>query len=245
MTTLFISDLHLDLARPGIVEILDRFIANEAIYADALYILGDLFEAWIGDDPEDEIGQRFIAAMKPMREARRPCFYMHGNRDFLLGERFAKAAGMTLLPDPSVVDLYGVPTLLMHGDSLCIDDAPYQAFRKLSRSPDWQRQFMARTRAERQAFAEQARKESQRYTTAGENTGLMDVNQQAVAAAMHAAGVKRMIHGHTHRPAVHTFELDGQTAERIVLGDWYDAGSMLKVESGSLRLSALDHRASN
>ena len=229
MTTLFISDLHLDLARPDIIEILERFIANEAIYADALYILGDLFEAWIGDDSEDETGQRFIAAMKPMREARRPCFYMHGNRDFLLGERFAKAAGMTLLPDPSVVDLYGVPTLLMHGDSLCVDDTAYQAFRTQSRSPGWQRPFLARTRAERQAFAEQARKESQRHTAAEQNAAIMDVNADAVVNALNRAGVRRLIHGHTHRPAIHALDIDGKPAHRIVLSDWFQSGEVLRV----------------
>src|SRR5690606_13611537 len=124
MTTLFVSDLHLDLARPEILQAFERFIADEAVHADALYILGDLFEAWIGDDAKDPVGARFIAAMQPLREAGKPAVFMHGNRDFLLGERFAREAGMTLLPDPSVIDLYGTPTLLMHGDSLCTDDAP-------------------------------------------------------------------------------------------------------------------------
>ena len=235
MTTLFVSDLHLDRERPSIIGQFATFIRKEAVHADALYILGDLFEAWIGDDAHDPVGERFVEAMAPLRDARRPCFFIHGNRDFLLGERFARESGMILLPDPSVVDLYGTPTLLMHGDSLCIDDAPYQAFRGLSRSPDWQRQFLSRSIEERRAFADQARSESQRYTQAGENAGLMDVNQDAVAAAMRAAGVKRMIHGHTHRPAIHAFELDGQAVERIVLKDWYRKGSVLRVSRDQLR----------
>ena len=225
MTTLFISDLHLDLARPAILDQFETFIRDEAVHADALYILGDLFEAWIGDDADDPVGKRFVAAMKPMREARRPCFFMHGNRDFLLGERFAREAGMTLLPDPSVIDLYGTPTLLMHGDSLCTDDAPYQAFRSQSRSAEWQRQFLSQTVQEREAFARKARAESRRHTGSEANAGIMDVNQRAVEAAMRHAGVVRLIHGHTHRPAIHAFELDNQPAERIVLGDWYEQAS--------------------
>ena len=180
MTTLFISDLHLDLARPAILDQFETFIRDEAVHADALYILGDLFEAWIGDDADDPVGKRFVAAMKPMREARRPCFFMHGNRDFLLGERFAREAGMTLLPDPSVIDLYGTPTLLMHGDSLCTDDAPYQAFRHQSRSAEWQRQFLSQSVQKREAFARKAREESQRHTGNEANAGIMDVNQKAV-----------------------------------------------------------------
>lgn len=221
MTTLFISDLHLDQSRPEIIEIFRRFIVEEAIQADALYILGDLFEAWIGDDADDATGKQFIDAMQPMRKARRPCFYMHGNRDFLLGERFAKEAGMTLLPDPSVIDLYGTPTLLMHGDSLCTDDVAYQAFRKLSRSPEWQREFLAQSIEKRQAFANQAREESRRHTANDANAFIMDVNQGAVKTAMTSVNVRRLIHGHTHRPASHQVLLGESPAKRIVLADWY------------------------
>lgn len=220
MTTLFISDLHLDQSRPEIIDIFRRFIAEEAVQADALYILGDLFEVWIGDDADDATGNQFVDAMRPMREAKRPCFYMHGNRDFLLGERFAKEAGMTLLPDPSVINLYGTPTLLMHGDSLCTDDAAYQEFRKLTRSPEWQREFLGQSVEKRQAFANQAREESQRHTADETNAAIMDVNQGAVEVAMKSADVCRLIHGHTHRPAIHDLELDGSLAQRIVLSDW-------------------------
>lgn len=231
MTTLFISDLHLDLARPAILDQFEAFIRDEAVHADALYILGDLFEAWIGDDAEDPIGKRFVTAMKPMREARRPCFFMHGNRDFLLGERFAREAGMTLLPDPSVIDLYGTPTLLMHGDSLCTDDAPYQAFRRQSRSAEWQRQFLSQTVQQREAFARKAREESKRYTGSKTNVAIMDVNKIAVEQDMRSAGVVQLIHGHTHRPATHRFSLDSRSAERIVLSDWYRRGSVLRVSN--------------
>ena len=240
MTTLFVSDLHLDLARPEILQAFERFIADEAVHADALYILGDLFEAWIGDDAKDPVGSRFIAAMQPLREAGKPAFFMHGNRDFLLGERFAREAGMTLLPDPSVIDLYGTPTLLMHGDSLCTDDAPYQTFRRQSRSPGWQRQFLAQSVQQREAFAQKARTESQRYTTDQANAVIMDVNEGAVFDALRAAGVQRLIHGHTHRPARHTLSLDGQACERIVLNDWYESGGVLRASPGQLELASLE-----
>lgn len=229
MTTLFISDLHLDLVRPEIIELFAKFVVEEAVHADALYILGDLFEAWIGDDAEDETGKRFVEAMRPMREAKRPCFYMHGNRDFLLGERFAKEAGMTLLPDPSVIDLYGTPTLLMHGDTLCTDDVEYQAFRKLSRSPEWQRAFLSKSVEERQAFANQARKESQQHTGNAANEGIMDVNQGTVELEMRSENVVRLIHGHTHRPALHVLTIKNKQAKRFVLGDWYNRTSNLRI----------------
>jgi UDP-2,3-diacylglucosamine hydrolase len=225
MTTLFISDLHLDASRPVMLEAFEHFIRDEAVAADALYILGDLFEAWIGDDAGDPIGERFITAMGPLREAGTPSFFIHGNRDFLLGEDFARRADMTLLPDPSIIDIEGTRTLLMHGDTLCTDDARYQAFRAQVHSPAWQRAFLARSVDERQAFAVQARSESQRYTTDAGNTALMDVNQDAVREVMRRHGCLRLIHGHTHRPAVHRFELDEKPAERIVLGDWYDQES--------------------
>lgn len=229
MTTLFISDLHLDPSRPEIIATFRRFIAEEAVNADTLYILGDLFEAWIGDDADDETGKQFMDAMRPLREARKPCFYMHGNRDFLLGERFARESGMTLLPDPSVINLYGTPTLLMHGDTLCTDDVAYQAFRRQIRSAEWQRQFLSQGIEKRQAFATQARNESQRHTRDSSNAAIMDVNQQAVEAAMKSAKVQRLIHGHTHRPATHSFDLNNAPATRIVLGDWYAQESVKRI----------------
>ena len=229
MTTLFISDLHLDPSRPEIIATFRRFIAEEAVNADALYILGDLFEAWIGDDADDETGKQFVAAMRPLREARKPCFYMHGNRDFLLGVRFARESGMTLLPDLSVINLYGTPTLLMHGDTLCTDDEAYQAFRTQVRAAEWQRQFLSQGIEKRQAFATQARNQSQRHTRDSSNAAIMDVNQQAVETAMKSAKVRRLIHGHTHRPATHSFDLNNAPATRIVLGDWYEQESIKRI----------------
>lgn len=226
MSTLFISDLHLDEARPQITELFARFLANEARGAAALYILGDLFESWIGDDDDAELPARVAHALRALRDSGTPIYFMHGNRDFLLGADYAARAGMELLAVATIVDLAGERTLLMHGDTLCTDDIEYQKFRMLVRNPAWQAQFLAEPLAERRAFAAQARGESRKHT-AMKAVEIMDVNQAAVASAMREHGVRRLIHGHTHRPATHRFELDGTSAERIVLGDWYEQSSVL------------------
>jgi len=226
MTTLFISDLHLDETRPQIVELFTRFLTREARGADALYILGDLFESWIGDDDDGALPERVAQALRTLRDSGVPIYFMHGNRDFLLDADYAERAGLTLLADPNVVDLHGERTLLMHGDTLCTDDTAYQEFRAVVRNPDWQKQFRARSLSERHAFAAQARAESVKHT-AGAKPEIMDVNQGAVVAAMRKHAVRMLIHGHTHRPATHRFNLDGQAAERIVLGDWYEQSSVL------------------
>jgi UDP-2,3-diacylglucosamine hydrolase len=163
---------------------------------------------------------------------------MHGNRDFLLGDAYARRAGMTLLPDPSVVLVDGQPVLLMHGDTLCTDDAPYQAFRNQSHAPEWQRAFLSKPIEERQAFAAAARAESQRYTRSVADA-ITDVNGAAVDAAFREHRVTRLVHGHTHRPAVHTLDCNGEPSERIVLGDWYEQGSVLQVATGQRQLTAL------
>lgn len=234
---LFISDLHLDPARPAIVELFMGFLARRAPEAEALYILGDLFEAWIGDDAVDA-GHPVIAAMRALSDRGVPLYVMRGNRDFLLGEDFAAMTGATLLPDPTLIELHGEPTLLMHGDSLCIDDVEYQQFRAMVRDPDWQQAFLAKSVEERKAYAQQARTESQ-----GRNQSideyLMDVNQGAVDETMRRHGVRQLIHGHTHRPAIHEMTLDGSPARRIVLGDWYDQGSVLVCRDGRCELEGL------
>ena len=226
MATLFISDLHLDETRPQIVDLFVRFLSHEARKADALYILGDLFESWIGDDDDAPLATRIAHALRSLRDGGVPIYLMHGNRDFLLGAEYAKHAGMELLADPTIVELDGERTLLMHGDTLCTDDVEYQKFRGLVRNPAWQQQFLAKPLAERRAFASQARGES-RKQTAMKAAEIMDVNQSAVESVMRTHGVHRLIHGHTHRPATHRFDLDGQIAERIVLGDWYEQSSVL------------------
>ena len=241
MTTLFISDLHLDASRPHITRQFIEFVRSEATTAKALYILGDLFEAWIGDDAADETADQVAIALAELLQHGVPSFFIHGNRDFLLGDAYARRARLTLLPDPCIVDIDGERVLLMHGDTLCTDDAPYQAFRAQSHAPAWQHAFLARPIAERSAFAEQARAESTRYTRSVDDA-ITDVNPGAVLTTMHQHGVRRLIHGHTHRPAIHTIELDGEPAERIVLGDWYEQGSVLRAGDGRFALRNLPVR---
>jgi UDP-2,3-diacylglucosamine hydrolase len=226
MPTFFISDLHLDEARPQITDLFLRFLAREAGSAEALYILGDLFESWIGDDDDAALPTRVAQALRAVHDKGVPVYFMHGNRDFLLGAPYAERAGLVLLADPTVIVLGGERRLLMHGDTLCTDDIAYQKFRGMVRNPDWQQQFLGRSLAERRAFAAQARGES-RKQTAMKAAEIMDVNQAAVESAMRAHSVRQLIHGHTHRPATHQFELDGEVAERIVLGDWYEQSSVL------------------
>ncbi len=238
MTTLFISDLHLDDSRPHITTLFQRFLATQARKADALYILGDLFESWIGDDDDAPLANTIANALLDLKRSGVPCHFMHGNRDFLLGETYAERAGFSLLNDPTVIDLYGVPTALVHGDALCTDDHAYQAFRQQVRNPFWQQGFLAQPLATRREMARQARTESQRHTAAA-NMEIMDVNAAAVARAMHEAGVHRLIHGHTHRPATHSFQLNGLPATRIVLGDWYEQGSVLTVDADHANLIAM------
>ena len=239
MTTLFISDLHLDAERPAITELFGRFIDGEARGADALYILGDLFEAWVGDDDPSGAGTFVAEKLRGLRDAGVPVSFIRGNRDFLLHAAYARAAGMAILPDPAVVMLYGKPTLLLHGDLLCTDDVAYQQFRAQTRNPDWQRQFLSQPLPARLAFAQQARAASKAHQSglrdAGRMEAITDVAPATVAATFARYGIDTMIHGHTHRPAVHTHE--GGT--RIVLGDWYEQGSVLRVDANSAKLSPL------
>lgn len=229
MPTLFISDLHLEDARPQMTERLLELLAGEARKADALYILGDLFEHWIGDDVPSATAKAVSEGLRELADSGVPCYFMHGNRDFLLGEEYARAAGMKLLPESFTADLYGTPTLLLHGDTLCTDDVEYQAFRQQVRDPGWQSAFLARSVEERLAVARRARDASREHTSSAAME-IMDVNEAAVRQAFVEHGVRHMIHGHTHRPAFHSHTLDnGATASRIVLSDWYDKGSVLRV----------------
>ena len=239
MHTLFIADLHLDASRPQITKLFEDFLAGEeARGADAVYILGDLVEAWIGDDDDAELPGRIATATRGLRDADVPVYFMVGNRDFLLGDAFAQRAGFTLLDDGTVHDLYGRPTLLMHGDVLCTDDVAYQAVRRQVRTPEWKAQILAMPLDARRAFAAKAREDSRAHTGTTMET-IMDVNADAVAQTMRQASVTRLIHGHTHRPAIHRFDLDGQPAERIVLGDWYEQGSVLSVTPDGVALRGL------
>ncbi|MFL6593178.1 MAG: UDP-2,3-diacylglucosamine diphosphatase [Luteimonas sp.] len=239
MATLFISDLHLDAERPDITAVFGRFIDEEARRADALYILGDLFEAWVGDDDPSDTGAFVAQRLRGLRDAGVPVYFMRGNRDFLLGAAYARRAGVTILPDPSVVVLHGRPTLLMHGDTLCSDDVDYQQFRAQTRDPEWQRQFLAQPLEARLAFAQQAREASQTRQAGLRAKGTMeaitDVTPATVDGAFTRFGVDTMIHGHTHRPAVH----EHPGGKRIVLGDWYEQGSVLRVDASGAQLASL------
>ncbi|MDE1886725.1 MAG: UDP-2,3-diacylglucosamine diphosphatase [Gammaproteobacteria bacterium] len=235
MTTLFISDLHLDAARPRITQLFLQFLQTEARRAQALYILGDFFEAWIGDDDPDPHHAEVIAAVAALTATDVPVYFIHGNRDFLIGPGFIAKTGCTLLADPTRVELYGTPTLIMHGDILCTDDLQYQTFRRQVRDPTWQKEFLAKPLTERRAIAKQARAHSQ-IQTASKPDYLMDVNQREVERVMLEHQVTRLIHGHTHRPAVHRFSTRGRDLTRIVLGDWYTQSSVLRAEPGTLRL---------
>jgi UDP-2,3-diacylglucosamine hydrolase len=238
MSTLFISDLHLDDSRPQTTALLRNFLSNEAGDADALYILGDLFEFWLGDDVPSQCSLDVADALSSLSDHGVPCCFMHGNRDFLLQDHYSNLAGMTLLPAEYKIDLYGEQVLLLHGDSLCTDDIPYQQFRSMVRNPAWQKDFLARSPQERLQIALQARDASAEHK---DNVGMeiMDVNQDEVLEAFKRHDVLTMIHGHTHRPATHNLEVNGDPAQRIVLGDWYEQGSVLRVKPGSYELSPL------
>jgi UDP-2,3-diacylglucosamine hydrolase len=236
--SLFISDLHLDAAQPAIGRQFDEFLATEARSADALYILGDLFEAWLGDDDPDPAARDTVRALRALTDMRVPVFVMHGNRDFLIGERFCRETGATLLADATVVELYGERVLLMHGDALCTDDVSYQRLRRIVRNPIVRGIFRNMTLGQRRALARRLRAGSREHVgmTAPE---IMDVNPAAVVQALRDAGVRTLVHGHTHRPAIHPLEVDGAPAQRIVLGDWYTQGSVLEVTPGGYELRSL------
>jgi UDP-2,3-diacylglucosamine hydrolase len=238
VATLFISDLHIDASRPAIIEQFLSFLAAEARDAEALYILGDLFESWIGDDAADTAQSAAIAGLHSLTTAGVPCFVMHGNRDFLLAKQFCLMSGAQLLPDPVLVTLYGEPILVMHGDALCTDDHAYQRLRATVREADWQRQFLALSVADRRALAGAARAGSQAHTAAMEYA-ITDVNAGSVAAALRGAGTATLLHGHTHRPAIHALQVDGRACTRIVLGDWYDQGSLLRWDRNGPELVSL------
>lgn len=229
--TLFISDLHLCHTRPAINALFARFLRDIAPQAEALYILGDFFEYWAGDDDLDAPLHRDIAQqLHALANNGTRLYLMHGNRDFLIGEKFLQVANIALLPDPTLIDLYGKPTLLMHGDTLCSDDVEYQAFRSQVREPAWQQNFLATPLATRKAQIEALRKrsEQEKSTKASE---IMDTNADTVAATLRTFDYPRLIHGHTHRPARHEHMIDNKICERWVLTDWYNAGGYLRCDA--------------
>lgn len=227
--SLFISDLHLAPERPARVELFLDFLRGRARKADVLYVLGDLFDAWIGDDDDQPPYPEIRSALRDLTESGTGCRLMHGNRDFLLGRTFARDTGCTLLNDPTRIDLVGTPTLLMHGDLLCTDDLPYQRFRRRVRNPVVRRLFLWKSLAKRRAVADDYRRKSGE-AIAEKTQDIMDVSQRTVEDYMYRFGAERLIHGHTHRPTDHLLEIDGKPAVRIVLAEWYEnAAEMLVV----------------
>jgi UDP-2,3-diacylglucosamine hydrolase len=238
LARLFASDLHLDSSAPEAIEQFLAFIRDYASAADALYLLGDVFETWVGDDESERDKTRVCQALHALTAGGVPCFFLHGNRDFLLGRDFASRTGGTLLPDPVVAEFDGERVMLTHGDALCVDDLAYQELRTVVRNPDWQRRFLALPLEDRERIAGQARKGSREHTSRTVPV-VMDVNQHAVETAYRSTRTRRMIHGHTHRPGIHDTVVDGKPAQRIVLGAWYEQGSYLHYEAGKYELRVL------
>ena len=235
MATLFIADLHLQTEEPAITAGFLRFLAGEARSADALYILGDLFEAWIGDDDPNPLHREIATAIKSLVDSGVPCYFIHGNRDFLVGKRFARESGMQLLAEEKVLHLYGRDVLIMHGDTLCTDDPGYLAFRAKVHTPWIQKLFLALPLCIRRRIAQKMRNDS-KAANSSKSMAIMDVNPQAVMAVMEKHHVQWLIHGHTHRPDIHTLNANGETAHRVVLGAWHSHGSMVKVSQDDVEL---------
>lgn len=238
MTPLFISDLHLDASRPAATDCFLRFLAGPARDAGSLFILGDLFEAWTGDDATDRHDRTVISALRNYTTAGNKCSFLRGNRDFLVGGKFAAETGCTLLPDEALVEINGETALLMHGDTLCTADTTYQRYRKIVHTPSIQRLFLLLPAAFRSSAASYARRRSMQ-ANAGKLPEIMDVSAASVSAALKRHGVSLLVHGHTHRPAVHSLEVEGRPARRIVLGDWYEQGSFLHWSANGPELATL------
>ncbi len=239
--TCFIADLHLHPSRPAIIQLFIQFLEQIDRDTEALYILGDLFEAWIGDDDDAPCWVPVIDAIAAVSQRGIPVYLMHGNRDFLMGDTLASRCKATLLPEGHTLELYGKKTVLLHGDSLCTDDHAYQAFRQEVRDPVWQKAFLGKSLDERKTIARQLRETSQQANQEKADD-IMDVNQAAVENCLREHGTLQMIHGHTHRPAIHRINLGGKSALRMVVGDWYEQGSCLVVDEQGGKLRVLTPR---
>jgi UDP-2,3-diacylglucosamine hydrolase len=239
MSVYFVSDLHLDSERPAsnraFIEVLKKIRTS----AEALYILGDFVEYWLGDDDNEHRLDAVFDNLAELTRAGVPVYFMHGNRDFLMGKDFLQQYEITLLPGPTLIDLHGQKTLLMHGDSLCTKDPDYQNFRRMVRDPQWQIRFLEKSLPERRAIAISSRRSS-REIIQDKPEYIMDVDQQTVIQIMLQNKVQRLIHGHTHRPGIHRFMVDGKTCERIVLGDWYEGNSILRFDRTAHELLTLE-----
>lgn len=230
--TLFISDLHLCASRPHITALLLKFLGSTARGARALYVLGDLFEYWAGDDDlADPYHVEICTAFRQLAESGTPVALMHGNRDFLLGEKFAHAAGVAILNDPTMLEMHGQRVLLSHGDTLCTDDVEYQKFRAMVRNPEWQKTFLDQPLAARKAQIEALRMRSESEKSS-KSEAIMDVNAEAVIDMVRRYDhPDLLIHGHTHRPGTHRILDEGMQTTRLVLADWYDTGSYLHLDA--------------
>jgi UDP-2,3-diacylglucosamine hydrolase len=238
MTTLFISDLHLEADRPDIGRQFLAFMQNDAQECDELYILGDLFEAWVGDDDPNTHYFAIKRALRKLTDSGTPVYFMHGNRDFMVGKGFANETGVKILDDPHKTTMYGQKTLLSHGDYLCTDDVQYQRVRQMVRNPEWQAAMLAKPLKERLRIAREARRQSLEQTI-NKSLDITDVNQDEVKKAIQQHGVDILLHGHTHRPAVHDVDLGNRRAKRIVLGDWFSQGSVVRWDRLGPKLEVL------
>ena len=238
MTTLFVSDLHLEADRPDIGEQFINFLKTDVMEAEDLYILGDLFEAWVGDDDPNTHYAKIKMAIRKVVDKGIPVYFMHGNRDFMIGRQFANETGVEILEDPYPVTMYGQKTLLSHGDAMCIDDKQYQRVRSMVRDPAWQKTILQKPLKERLRIAAEARRQSLEQTI-NMDLSIMDVNPDEVIRVMRKHGVDVLVHGHTHRPDVHTVDLGSRKAKRIVLGDWYTQGSVLRWDLRGPKLQAM------
>jgi UDP-2,3-diacylglucosamine hydrolase len=234
MTTYFVADLHLEESRPDIAQIFLKFLRQEVLRADALYILGDLFEAWIGDDDNTSFHQMIINALSDISRKGIPVYFMRGNRDFLVGKTFRRKTGCRLLPDEHVIQLYGQPTLLMHGDTLCTQDKEYLKFRRYARNYFVQKFFLFKSIEKRKAIAQMARQKSTQYTRSAPSE-IMDVTPDEVIRVMKKYSTRHLIHGHTHRPDIHRFMIDDEMSTRTVLAPWHEKGSAFAVYANGQR----------
>lgn len=244
MSTLFVSDLHLDAAWPEAIAQFESLLAGPALEAEALYILGDLFEAWIGDDDDDPARERVCVALRALAASGVPVYVLHGNRDFLLGAGFERRSGAQLLPDPTIIELGGERVLLTHGDALCTADVSYQQLRAIVRRPRWQRRLLRLPLAARRLLSAAARAGSRQHTGSVAEY-IMDADPGTVRAALRAADAQVLVHGHTHRPGIEPLPEVAAGARRIVLGAWYEQGSVLRHDSAGFELQVLPRAAAH